>query len=112
MNTCEQQLHILFLIQGTLLGNRLCICQNKKSTYDHTGDCIRNRCKYTLCKYFVCRFCIDQNVKYRCYNYPSDHMRNHICNYKYSNFAFSRLRFSIASRPPSALIHSSTSLQI
>ena len=33
----NQQL-ILFLIQGSFFGNGLCVSQDQKSTYYHTGD--------------------------------------------------------------------------
>ena len=85
--------HILFLIKGTFLCNGLCVCQNQKSAYNHTCHCVGNCGKYTLSKYLVCRLCINKDVKYRSYNYPADHMCDHVGNYEYSNFAFTEFAF-------------------
>ena len=84
---------VLLLVQRTFLCNGLRISQDQKSTYYSSGNCVGNCCKRTLCKYFICRFCIDQNVKYRSHNDPSDHMCNHICDYKNRYFSFTELTF-------------------
>ena len=65
-------------------------CHNKIRRA-HAGNAVGNCCEHTLCKNFVCRFCIDQDVKNRSYNYPADHVCDHVGNYKYYNFAFTEL---------------------
>ena len=83
----NQQL-ILFLIQGSFFGNGLCVSQDQKSTYYHTGDRIGYCGKCTLCKYFFCRFSINQNIQYRSHYNPSDDMSNYVCDCKYCCFCF------------------------
>ena len=88
----NQQL-ILFLIQGSFFGNGLCVSQDQKSTYYHTGDRIGYCGKCTLCKHLLDGLGVDGNIQHGGHQDPGQQMSHDIGQRKESHLLLAELAF-------------------